>query len=726
MGADISLPLSKIPNQSTIDGRTKNTIVLMNKILEFILRDAEIADMVSLASPQGCKKWIIVAETQLTKLFDRISIQPDAGKDGILYLKRLDDIEKKSAEKVNVGDTKLEHKDYCNVLAFFFIRLFQVVGALALSIIDTEIPREDYGEKEVVSFQGRRGVPFFQSVEDQKPWYKRGFRGGQVYNGLPILSQYINNKQIVVPITTKSGTTAYTKGDVISQFIVNELSNVYTINDIRTNRCIDFIFTSDSLIITNIRIDGCSSMNTLPIQMKKNYDSGMPLSIDNKMFIDYFFDLFNIIGRIENYNPIMQLFILQKYIDSNKKIIGTEILWNEDFVNPEFSITKDISVQDEPKKIKIKINFKIYLTADNNKYDLLVKDIVIKPDYISIDTRRSKQTVNTSNNSEEDENDDEDAANPESITFTLNNNFVPVTKHKSTIPKYLKRRIETLLARAEKAAKEGYVKSTQGYARPLSDVKTSSPLKYTELWTTLLQKPPIKSFCTARALQLLNASGLSGATTSTVQTLAYSTKFPLLSNKSLPIPGQSIVSAAPFKSLAALYTPSDTILNTINPKKASVVPKTPLDNSGKRNKSIGQLIASFVDLSANDISNFLDSTGNMQIDKIKEPVYKGNATINDATIIKGLKNQAIKLFAKQFSHTKKVEAILKKLFIIDTTITLNPRILAKGINGIEEVAIEARELLSEYYSTCQIEYNTGVKLMQTSQKLNPPSAPSKI
>jgi hypothetical protein len=47
--------------------------------------------------------------------------------------------------------------------------------------------------------------------------------------------------------------------------------------------------------------------------------------------------------------------------------------------------------------------------------------------------------------------------------------------------------------------------------------------------------------------------------------------------------------------------------------------------------------------------------------------------------------------------------------------------MEKGIKGIEEVALEARELLTSYYADCQSEYNIGVKAL-SSVKLNPAPA----
>jgi len=132
MGQELSI----LPSQSKILDKTGDTILLMNRILDFILRNADIADMISLHETEGCKKWIIIAESQLSTLFDKIQIQPELGKDGILYLKKIATLEKEAKSG------KVEK--YCKILSFFFIRLFQVIGALSLSVLYTQLPDRDY------------------------------------------------------------------------------------------------------------------------------------------------------------------------------------------------------------------------------------------------------------------------------------------------------------------------------------------------------------------------------------------------------------------------------------------------------------------------------------------------------------------------------------------------------------------------------------------------------
>ena len=248
-----------------------------------------------------------------------------------------------------------------------------------------------------------------------------------------------------------------------------------------------------------------------------------------------------------------------------------------------------------------------------------------------------------------------------------------------TIPRYLENQMEKLYKKAEESIKYGYSQTKEGYAKPLSDPETR------QIWQSLIQKPPIKAFCSARALQLLNLSGLSQAVPKEIHPLIYSTQFPLVKNRSLPLPGAPITESLSIKSLAKLYNTPDFV-------KVS---------DSRKDISLQNLIQAFDPTNTSKLLN-----------EIKEESGKPFGTITNSTQISFLRGQAVKLFNKQFEHTKKVSNLINKIFIIKNNIELNPTILAKGVKGIEEVAIEARDLLTDYYSTCQIEYKKGVEALK--------------
>ena len=48
MGAELSVPLSRMPDNTTIFQKTSNTIEAMNRILDFLLINSDVKDMISL------------------------------------------------------------------------------------------------------------------------------------------------------------------------------------------------------------------------------------------------------------------------------------------------------------------------------------------------------------------------------------------------------------------------------------------------------------------------------------------------------------------------------------------------------------------------------------------------------------------------------------------------------------------------------------------------------
>ena len=65
--------------------------------------------------------------------------------------------------------------------------------------------------------------------------------------------------------------------------------------------------------------------------------------------------------------------------------------------------------------------------------------------------------------------------------------------------------------------------------------------------------------------------------------------------------------------------------------------------------------------------------------------------------------------------------ILKKLFVITPTkpILLHPAVETGGMAAIEAIAAEARDLLVDYYSSCEITYRDAVQDLKERVEKNP-------
>ncbi len=75
------------------------------------------------------------------------------------------------------------------------------------------------------------------------------------------------------------------------------------------------------------------------------------------------------------------------------------------------------------------------------------------------------------------------------------------------------------------------------------------------------------------------------------------------------------------------------------------------------------------------------------------------------------KKAVMKLWQKQLQHTQQVDKLFAQMFAINKMrqLTINPNILKFGIPGLDHIAQSARRLLMNYYTTCEAEYQAGVK-----------------
>jgi len=654
MGQELSI----LPSQSKILDKTGDTILLMNRILDFILRNADIADMISLHETEGCKKWIIIAESQLSTLFDKIQIQPELGKDGILYLKKIATLEKEAKSG------KVEK--YCKILSFFFIRLFQVIGALSLSVLDTQLPDRDYLLEDKREEIERHGIPFFPKTVPKKTF---GFWGGELSGAdsfsddFKIFNKYLIKEGSIYklenhfakPITRIVGYTA--------KIVNNKIQ--FTNTDDTLSESITFAIDKSNqrfITIETLR-DGRAILFTKGFKYEYDITNGK-LYVSNKGsqddFIKVLRDIFREIRTSPKSNTIAilkGLGYLEKFSDTVQKISGTNIyIRNKELEseNPKFEFEMKSKYDD--KKI-IMIELQIIINKVDEDYTLKISNVKSITKDLDFDTHLDEREVTF-----------------KSERKSITNLKSELLYKLQTIPRYLENQMKYLY---DKAMKYGYSKITEGYARPLSDPETR------QIWQSLIQKPPVKAFCSARALQLLNVSGLAKAIPREIHPLIYSTQFPLVKNRSLPIPGSPITESISIKSLAKLYHTPDYI--KINDPKKEISLQTLITSFGSTEKVL---------------NNVIEESGNQF------------GTITNTTKISYLRSQAIKLFNKQFDHTKKVSQLINKIFIIGNTIELNPNIVAKGVKGIEEIAIEARDLLTDYYSTCQIEYKKGVDILK--------------
>ena len=108
------------------------------------------------------------------------------------------------------------------------------------------------------------------------------------------------------------------------------------------------------------------------------------------------------------------------------------------------------------------------------------------------------------------------------------------------------------------------------------------------------------------------------------------------------------------------------------------------------------------------------------INKVPSAVCQGN--ILDKTLktsnretIRQLRDTVRRMVFYQINHTANVVKILRKLFLLPIesgkSLQIHPRVLKFGMEEVNNIAEEARNLLIEYYSQCEILYRSGAEII---------------
>ena len=107
--------------------KTTDAKRITQDIFRYMITQMNFEEYLTLASPDQCKKYVILISDSLQKYFSKIKVLPQKDKDGFIYFRKFDDIKGASPQSAQ----------YCMVMALYFVRIFQIYGALALSILDT-------------------------------------------------------------------------------------------------------------------------------------------------------------------------------------------------------------------------------------------------------------------------------------------------------------------------------------------------------------------------------------------------------------------------------------------------------------------------------------------------------------------------------------------------------------------------------------------------------------
>lgn len=110
---------------------TRDTRSVVNTIFDFLLKEVNDKDIYELSNPEKCRKYIVTMAGTLDSIFYQIRLEPTRGKEGFIFFRAAKDVLEPKTEA-----EKKQRYSLCVIISYFYVRIFQIYGALALSVID--------------------------------------------------------------------------------------------------------------------------------------------------------------------------------------------------------------------------------------------------------------------------------------------------------------------------------------------------------------------------------------------------------------------------------------------------------------------------------------------------------------------------------------------------------------------------------------------------------------
>jgi hypothetical protein len=227
---------------------------------------------------------------------------------------------------------------------------------------------------------------------------------------------------------------------------------------------------------------------------------------------------------------------------------------------------------------------------------------------------------------------------------------------------------------------------------------------------------PPKAHCIARALQLVSDTGLQTQFPKEIYSHLCKTKF-LVNNRSLPPADERLTKEDGMYALAQLFydtlkEATPTISAATQEQYKSFVTKMKFAFEESKDPKV----------TFNTKQSPLDTVKNKLPTAICEKdLVDKTLKITNRDMIRNLRDNVRKMIAYQINHTANVVKILGKLFLLPVesgkSLQIHPRVLKYGMDEVNNLAEEARELLIEYYSQCEILYRSGAEIMATNKSV---------
>jgi hypothetical protein len=157
MGAGSSRPT----NGDAYSRQAAEAKKLPDQILTLFFSNANLMKLLKLHNIGECSRFVFTTSSELATLFQKLQVYPKLGAKGeILFAPvsdlapgLLSDADKNASNKAKLQEKTHARNDLCVDIAYFYVRIFQIYSALALTVIDADPLRRRRFAAPVASFK---------------------------------------------------------------------------------------------------------------------------------------------------------------------------------------------------------------------------------------------------------------------------------------------------------------------------------------------------------------------------------------------------------------------------------------------------------------------------------------------------------------------------------------------------------------------------------------------
>ena len=131
MGSSQSIGIPDNFTHESLFKLTEEPRLIMSYLLEYMLKEVTVRDFLLLSNPEQCSKYVLFMTNNISKFFYELKIQPIKEKTGVIAFRSIKDSSTPQSDQ-----EKTEKDSLCLILSYFYTRIFQIYGALALTLID--------------------------------------------------------------------------------------------------------------------------------------------------------------------------------------------------------------------------------------------------------------------------------------------------------------------------------------------------------------------------------------------------------------------------------------------------------------------------------------------------------------------------------------------------------------------------------------------------------------